>query len=96
MLTIMKGSAPTLRLKGRIANQYPAFMEGSIPDGSEPGKHQQLQVSLPGARLPHIIIPSRLPSTSPGAGPLAGLRFAVKDLFHIKGLKTSGGSRSYY
>jgi Asp-tRNA(Asn)/Glu-tRNA(Gln) amidotransferase A subunit family amidase len=31
-----------------------------------------------------------------GNGPLGGLRFAVKDIFHIKGLKTSGGSRSYY
>lgn len=28
--------------------------------------------------------------------PLAGLRFAVKDIFHINGLKTSGGSRAYY
>lgn len=71
-------------------------MEGSIPDSSEPGKHQQLHVSLPGARLAHIITPSRLSFTKPGAGPLAGLRFAVKDIFHVNGLKTSGGSRSYY
>ena len=71
-------------------------MEGSIPDSHTPGKHQQLHVSLPGARLPHIIVPSRLSSTKINAGPLAGLRFAVKDLFHINGLKTSGGSRSYY
>ncbi|CAH0043229.1 unnamed protein product [Clonostachys rhizophaga] len=29
-------------------------------------------------------------------GPLAGLRFGVKDIFDIKRLKTSGGSRAYY
>ena len=27
---------------------------------------------------------------------LAGLRFGVKDLFSIKGLRTSAGSRAYY
>ncbi|KAM7188603.1 Amidase signature domain containing protein [Naviculisporaceae sp. PSN 640] len=78
------------------ADAYEAFMEGSIPDSDTPNKHQQLQVSLPGARLPHIIVPSKLSSTNENAGPLAGLRFAVKDLFHINGLKTSGGSRAYY
>ncbi|KAK5651907.1 hypothetical protein OQA88_11566 [Cercophora sp. LCS_1] len=62
------------------ADHYDAFMESSIPDNSEPGKHQQLHVSLPGARLAQIITPSRLSSTKSGAGPLAGLR----------------GSRSYY
>ena len=73
-----------------------AFMEGSIPDSKVADKHQQLHVSLPGARLAHIIVPSKLASTNENAGPLAGLRFAVKDLFNINGLKTSGGSRSYY
>lgn len=71
-------------------------MEGSFPDASESGKHQQLHVSLPGARLPSIIVPSKLASTNAGAGPLAGLRFGVKDIFHVNGLKTSGGSRAYY
>jgi Asp-tRNA(Asn)/Glu-tRNA(Gln) amidotransferase A subunit family amidase len=73
-----------------------AFMEGSISDTSDAGKHQQLHVSLPGSRLPHIIVPSRLASTTVDAGPLSGLRFAVKDIFHVNGLKTSGGSRAYY
>lgn len=30
-----------------------------------------------------------------GDGPLAGLRFATKDLFHVKGVKTAAGSRAY-
>ncbi|KFA71403.1 hypothetical protein S40288_04317 [Stachybotrys chartarum IBT 40288] len=78
------------------SDNYDAFMYGSFPNATEAGKHQQLHVSLPGARMPNIIVPSKLSSTNAGAGPLAGLRFAVKDIFHIKGLKTSGGSRAYY
>ncbi|KAH7303823.1 amidase signature domain-containing protein [Stachybotrys elegans] len=75
---------------------YDAFMYGSFPDSSEPGKHQQLHVSIAGSRVPYVIVPSRLSSTGADAGPLAGLRYAVKDIFHIDGLKTSGGSRAYY
>lgn len=71
-------------------------MEGVIPDATEQAKYQALHVSLPGARLPYILVPSRLAATMPGAGPLAGLRFGVKDIFHVEGLKTSGGSRAYY
>ncbi|CAH0046123.1 unnamed protein product [Clonostachys solani] len=77
-------------------DNYEAFMYGSYVDATEAGRHQQLHVSLPGTRVPDIIVPSRLSSTTPVAGPLAGLRFGVKDIFHIKGLKTSGGSRAYY
>ncbi|OMP84319.1 Amidase 1 [Diplodia seriata] len=43
-----------------------------------------------------IAVPSRLYYTPSASQPLAGLRFAVKDIFHVKGLKTSGGSRAYY
>lgn len=43
-----------------------------------------------------IAVPSRLYSTPSASQPLAGLRFAVKDIFHVKGVKTSGGSRAYY
>lgn len=71
-------------------------MYGSLPDTVMAGKHQQMHVSLPGSRMPNIIVPSKLSSTVSGAGPLAGLRYAVKDIFHINGLKTSGGSRAYY
>jgi Asp-tRNA(Asn)/Glu-tRNA(Gln) amidotransferase A subunit family amidase len=71
-------------------------MHGSYPDATEAGKHQQLHVSLPGSHLPNIIVPSRITSKDTAVSPLAGLRFAVKDIFHIKGLKTSGGSRAYY
>lgn len=71
-------------------------MYGSLPDTNVAGKHQQMHVSLPGSMRPNIIVPSKLSSTVAGSGPLAGLRYAVKDIFHINGLKTSGGSRAYY
>lgn len=71
-------------------------MYGSVPDSTEAGKHQQMHISLPGSRMPNIIVPSKLSSTVAKAGPLTGLRYAVKDIFHINGLKTSGGSRAYY
>jgi Asp-tRNA(Asn)/Glu-tRNA(Gln) amidotransferase A subunit family amidase len=59
-----------------------AFMEGAIPD--ETGTSFS---AFPSG----VPVPSAL-----GEGPLAGMRFAVKDIFHVEGLKTSGGSRSYY
>jgi Asp-tRNA(Asn)/Glu-tRNA(Gln) amidotransferase A subunit family amidase len=76
---------------------WESFMSGSIPNNAVAG-HLTLQVSIPGSRMPAIIVPSRIASaiTKVAAGPLAGLRFAVKDIFHVKGLKTSGGSRAYY
>ncbi|KAF1940448.1 amidase signature enzyme [Clathrospora elynae] len=83
---------------GLNEDQYEAFMSGSIPNTSSDGAHFTMQVSIPGTRMPAIIVPSRIASavTTEDSGPLAGLRFAVKDIFHVKGLKTSGGSRAYY
>lgn len=74
---------------------WDSFMSGSIPVDASTGTHLTMQVSVPGTRTPAIIVPSRIASTATD-GPLAGLRFAVKDIFHVKGLKTSGGSRAYY
>jgi Asp-tRNA(Asn)/Glu-tRNA(Gln) amidotransferase A subunit family amidase len=77
---------------------YESFMSGAIPNAAIPGAHLTMQVSVPGTREPAIIVPSRIASaiTTGQVGPLAGLRFATKDIFHITGLKTSGGSRAYY
>ena len=41
-------------------------------------------------------MPSRLRDTVTTARPLAGLRVAVKDVFHIKGIRTSLCNRAYY
>lgn len=59
-----------------------AFMEGSIPSETD----ESFTAFPSGIPLPPTV----------GHGPLAGMRFAVKDIFHVEGLKTSGGSRAYY
>lgn len=61
-----------------------AFMHGAAPSASDDTAFTQ----YPGGSIP---VPPAL-----GEGPLAGLRFAVKDIYHVKGLRTSGGSRAYY
>ena len=43
-----------------------------------------------------IAVPSRLRDTMTTARPLAGLRVAVKDIFQIKGIRTSLCNRAYY
>lgn len=43
-----------------------------------------------------IAVPSRLYYSPTPEKPLAGVRMAIKDLFDLKGLKTSGGNRAYY
>jgi Asp-tRNA(Asn)/Glu-tRNA(Gln) amidotransferase A subunit family amidase len=85
---------------GLHEDQYEAFMSGSILNTAESGAHLTMQVSISGTRLPAMIVPSKISTMSfvstEDSEPLAGLRFAVKDIFHVKGLKTSGGSRAYY
>lgn len=43
-----------------------------------------------------MAVPSRLYYTPTKDKPLAGVRVSVKDLFDLKGLKTSGGNRAFY
>jgi Asp-tRNA(Asn)/Glu-tRNA(Gln) amidotransferase A subunit family amidase len=77
---------------------WESFMSGAIPSNFVTGSYLTLQVSIPGTRAPAIIVPSKIASaiSLKEVNPLAGLRFAVKDIFHVSGLKTSGGSRAYY
>ena len=42
-----------------------------------------------------IVVPSRLYFEKTPEKPLAGLRIAVKDLFHLKGVHTGCGNRAY-
>lgn len=42
-----------------------------------------------------VAVPSRLRYTKSLEKPYAGVRLAVKDIMHLKGLKTTGGSRAY-
>ncbi|KAL4955899.1 amidase signature domain-containing protein [Aspergillus filifer] len=61
--------------------QY-AFVEPAVSD--EEGGYRALSVTSEGILGRGI------------AKPLAGLRMGVKDISHVKGLRTSGGNRAYY
>ncbi|KAJ5780122.1 hypothetical protein N7457_005282 [Penicillium paradoxum] len=71
-----------------------AFTEGTLIDGA--GGFKPLPAITSGAMTKSIAVPSRLYYTPTSTKPLAGLRLGVKDIFHIKGLRTSGGNRAFY
>jgi len=71
-----------------------AFTQPSVSDYQ--GGHLPLTAVTENLMTRSVAVPSRLYYTATKEKPLAGLRLAVKDIFHIKGLKTSGGNRAYY
>ncbi|GMG04957.1 unnamed protein product [Aspergillus oryzae] len=71
-----------------------AFIQAGISD--EKGGVLPLPAVTENAMTKDVAVPSRLYYTPTAEKPLAGLRLGVKDIYHVKGLKTSGGSRSYY
>ncbi|KAF6823874.1 hypothetical protein CPLU01_11183 [Colletotrichum plurivorum] len=71
-----------------------AFWQGVIDDGHD--GFVPLPASTQSPLAKSIGVPSRLYYTETEDKPLAGLRLGVKDLFHIKGIATTGGSSAYY
>ena len=70
-----------------------AFFYGTVP--GEDGAYEYLPSLLPGSNgVAAIGTPSRLYYPKSESKPLNGVRVAVKDLYDIKGLKTSMGNRS--
>jgi Amidase len=58
--------------------------------------YENLRVGASGYTHLAIAVPSRLYFRKTNARPLAGARIAVKDIFHLKGVKTSCCSRGYH
>ncbi|KAH9229839.1 hypothetical protein K456DRAFT_1728128 [Colletotrichum gloeosporioides 23] len=71
-----------------------AFVQGVVSD--EAGGFTSLPAVTENVMAKSIAVPSRLHYTVTQEKPLAGLRFGVKDIFHVKGVATSGGSRAYF
>lgn len=71
-----------------------AFLYSTIPDGS--GGYKVLSAKVPGAATETIGVPSRLYFTPTPEHPLAGMRFAVKDIYDVQGLRTGCGNRAYW
>lgn len=75
-------------------DDYLAFIQGVVSD--ENGGYMSLSAVTENVMAKSIAVPSRLYSTPSEEKPLAGLRFGVKDIYHVKGVSTSGGNRAYF
>ncbi|CAG8303761.1 unnamed protein product [Penicillium salamii] len=71
-----------------------AFTEAALSDGA--GGFKPLPAAVSGAMTKSVAVPSRLYYMPTSGKPLAGLRVGIKDIFDLKGLRTSGGNRAYY
>lgn len=70
-----------------------AFTETLATD--QDGAFYVLPANVPGQNLA-IAVPSRLYYTKTATKPLNGVRLGVKDIFDIKGIRTSNGNRAWY
>ncbi|KAH7310692.1 amidase signature domain-containing protein [Stachybotrys elegans] len=71
-----------------------AFHQGVVP-GTD-GSFKPLPASIAGSSSISVAVPSRLYYKPTADRPLAGVRLGIKDIYDIKGIKTSAGSRAYY
>lgn len=76
------------------ADSYRDFLFGAYDSNDSNATYNALGAFLPKFWDPLIPVPSRIYSWG-DTRPLAGERVAVKDLFDIKGLQTSGGSQAW-
>lgn len=70
------------------------FLYGAYAMDDGTGRFASLGVSMPQFGYPAIPVPSRIYSWN-DARPFAGYRVAIKDLFDMKGLVTTGGSQAW-
>jgi hypothetical protein len=70
------------------------FLYGSYESNDGTGSYTTLNHRISGSMFPAVPVPSRLYALH-DTRPLAGFRVGVKDLFDMKGLKTSGGSLAW-
>ncbi|KAH9887763.1 amidase signature enzyme [Xylariomycetidae sp. FL2044] len=83
------------RVYALVADPQEAYMQGCTANGD--GSFAAVDIWDPARSEFLIPVPSRLywSKLDRTQYPLAGLRFAVKDLMPMRGLRTSGGSRAY-
>lgn len=70
-----------------------AFTESAIANGD--GSYSVLPAGTMGQKLA-VAVPSRLYFQKTAEKPLAGVRIGIKDIYDIKGLRTSNGNRAWY
>ncbi|KAI1118268.1 amidase-like protein [Nemania sp. NC0429] len=72
-----------------------AFILSTIPTQGDNHTYENLNAAAFGASSLCVAVPSRLRTTKSKQKPLAGMRIAIKDLFHLKGVHTGCGNRAY-
>ncbi|KAJ9145344.1 Amidase signature domain protein [Pleurostoma richardsiae] len=70
------------------------FLYGTYDANDGQGTYKSVDLFYTGRWFPYIPVPSRIYSWS-DPRPLSGSRVAIKDLFDLKGLITSGGSQAW-
>ncbi|KAK5625838.1 hypothetical protein RRF57_001554 [Xylaria bambusicola] len=70
-----------------------AFILSTVPTQDDPHTYENLNAAAFGASSLCVAVPSRLKATKSEQKPLAGMRIAIKDLFHLKGVHTGCGNR---
>ena len=73
-----------------------AFTQPLIPSMSLAKSFSALPATVAGIDSAGVAVPSRLYYSPTAEKPLAGVRFAVKDIFDVAGVRTSDGNRAYY
>ncbi|KAJ5614211.1 amidase-like protein [Penicillium herquei] len=83
----------------RTSRLYPdtqeAFVLSTVPSQNDKNLYMNLNASSYGATTLCVAVPSRHYFTPSAEFPLAGLRVAVKDMFHLRGVRTTCGNRAY-
>ncbi|KAF2124976.1 amidase signature enzyme [Dothidotthia symphoricarpi CBS 119687] len=72
-----------------------AFLQSVWPSIKSPSEFAQVPFAGTGHRTLGIAVPSRLQSSVTERCPLAGVRVGIKDLYHLKGIRTSLCNRAF-
>ncbi|KAF2676242.1 amidase signature enzyme [Lentithecium fluviatile CBS 122367] len=72
-----------------------AFLQSVWPATGSTNTYTQVPFSGAGYRTLAIAVPSRLQASWPSPLPLEGVRIGVKDLYHLKGIRTSLCNRAF-
>lgn len=93
-VTINKSSLKFNMVYRLYTDSYRDFLYGAYADNDGEDSFSPLELFYARNWFPLIPVPSRVYSWS-DPRPLAGARVAIKDLFDMKGLVTSGGSQAW-
>ncbi|KAJ6576658.1 amidase family protein [Mycena vulgaris] len=91
---VISASGQVSKVYRLYRDELEAFLFGCISDETAPSAFKMADIYIPGNQDYLIPVPSRLYSLT-DTRPLAGKRFALKDIYDAKGLQTGGGSRAY-